>query len=284
MFRHNLQNVRITVAVIPLTLAILLAGTSIPLFAKAKSEANYSHTVSASGFEEIDVETVNGSISIDGHDGDQINVEATIKVEGKKSEICQKILESLEIEVEPSGEVLSIEYDAKKKRGYKISVSFKIEAPSRMTTGAETVNGGISLTNMSGAADLETVNGSINCKNTNGEIDAETVNGGIKVENSSGDLDAEAVNGSISFSCDGIPPSNVDLETINGSIEADIEKMPNAEISASTMNGKIKLRGLPNVTLDKRARSFNHVMGDGSGNYSFDTINGSVEITIHAVE
>ena len=139
--KNNSKEARILMPIISLILAILLGGISVPLFAKAKSEANYSHTVSASGLEVIDVETVNGSIEISGYDGDDINVEAKIKVEGKKGEVCSEILESLEIKIEPDGKVLSIEYEVKKKHGYKIEVSYKIKCPSFMSTNAETVNG-----------------------------------------------------------------------------------------------------------------------------------------------
>ena len=100
MSRNRIDFRGIPMVVLALTHAILLSGYTVPLYAGAKAESNYSHTVSASGLEKIDVETVNGSISIKGHDSEQINIEAEIKVDGKKGDVCSEILETVEITVQ----------------------------------------------------------------------------------------------------------------------------------------------------------------------------------------
>ena len=267
-----------------LSLCLLLAFAASPASAKAKAEGSYSHSISAEGLELIDAESVNGSIEVTGYDGDLVNIDATIKIEGANEKTCQELLEKIEIKVKPSGNKLKIEYDANKKWGYEISVSYKIQAPSRMGVDAETVNGGISLSGMNGKADLETVNGSISYKGSSGKIDAETVNGSIEFIDATGEIGGEAVNGNLSVVCKDSAPANMDLETINGRIEIELGSTPDAMIDASAKNCKINLKGLPQVSLDKKARSFSSVLGNGSGSYELSTVNGSITINMPAAE
>ncbi len=267
-----------------LSILFLLAIAAQPLIAKAKAEDRFHQVIDVSGLEEVALETVNGSIEVTGCDGDQVTLDATLKVEGRNEEKCRELLEKIKIEIEKKNKTLEIDYDAKSKRGYSIMVSYTLLAPSRMKIDAETVNGSIDLKKINGGVDAETINGGIHCVEIKGRASAETINGGIEFENSTGEIHAEAINGGISCINEKDAPESVDCETINGAISIELQRTPDARISAEAMNGRIKVIGLPDVKLKKRAKSFNSLLGSGKGRYELNTINGSITIDVKGAD
>ena len=272
------------VSIVFLSLLFLLTATALPLIAKAKAEDSFHQVIEAAGLEEVALETVNGSIDVTGCDGDQIIFDAALMVEGKKEATCRELLEKIEIDVDKDGEILHIDYESKSKRGYSITVSYTLQVPRQLEIDAETVNGSIDLKGITGEVDLETINGSIDCFDLSGGASAETITGSIEFRNVSGELNAETINGSISCVCKGEAPESADFETINGKISVELHKTPDAHIEAAALNGKIRLYGLSNIELIKKAQTFSSVLGSGKGSYDFSTINGSITIDIRGID
>ncbi|MDP8238022.1 MAG: DUF4097 family beta strand repeat-containing protein [Candidatus Hatepunaea meridiana] len=262
--------------ILSLSLVILLTLTALPALAKITIEDSYNKVMEAAGFEDVSIETVNGSIEVTGYDGDQVTIDAKMEVKGKKEDICKELLSEIEIKINEKGKELEIEADTKDKRGYSVSVSFKIQVPHRMKIEAETVNGSIDVTDINGGANIETINGSLNCSNMICDVDAETINGSINFDDVSGELDAETINGSIDCESALEPPQSISFETINGKVNVELKGIPDAKLNIAAVNGNIKLKGFAEVELKRNARSFSSTLGSGAGSYDISTVNGSV--------
>jgi len=247
---------------------------------KCIAEIKFHKNVDAGGIDKVSIETINGSISVAGYDGNEIIIDALLKVRGEDQDICDDLLQKIKIEVNKEGKTLQIEPEfEKKKKGYNRSVSFTVKVPIRMEANAETINGAVNVSDISGGG-FETINGGIGCFNINGDTEAETINGGIELYEISGNVEASTINGSVSLECKKMTPSDIELSTINGKISVELLHEPDAELDISAMNGSIKVDGLPNIEMKRKSRSFSSTLGSGKGNYELSTINGSVEFEI----
>lgn len=275
MRRHNLN--LLVMFVFSLSILAPFTGT---VFAKNKAEKSFHESVSGKGLDNIEIETTNGSLVVNGYEGDDIIVDAEISVTGRKMEMCQELIEKVHIRLNERGDDLHVDVDFKKKRKYKISVSFDVQLPSRMGLNGNSVNGSIEASNLHGGVDVSTVNGQIICQDISGGIDAGTVNGSIELTDIEGVIDAGTVNGSINCSIGDKAPSRVDFGTVNGNIELDMLSDPNAFVEAAAMNGRIEINGVPGVDISKRIKSWEGELGNGDGHYEFGTVNGSVTINV----
>lgn len=247
---------------------------------KTSVSKEFSAEFDAGSRSHLSVETLNGSITVEGYKGEKVSIKAEIEVTGRKEKTCEKILEDVEINITEKADKIDIDVDSPSKFGYSTNVTFDIKVPDRMKIDGETANGSISVSNITSGVDLETVNGAIRCKDVTGGIDAETVNGKIKLTDVAGKIDAATVNGAISCYFNADPPTIIDFETVNGGIDATFKSLPNATIYASTYNGNISVSGA-SASINKRfRREFKGVLGQGEGRYDMETINGSIDIEI----
>ena len=278
------QSFRLSYAVLTLILtAVLISGLPNLVLGKTEITQDYHNELSGSGKTGIDVETINGEISISGYDGETVVIDAELSVTGKKKDVCEDLMSEIKIKIDESGKVISIEADTPKKigkRGYNCSVSFTIKVPTRFSVATESVNGGLNLENIQGAVDAETVNGGVNLENVWGKMHLETVNGGIDLENIYADVEAETVNGAINAEFKDSAPENVSFEVVNGKIDTSFETTPNATIRAETVNGSLRVGGQKIKKTGLIGRSYRAEMGNGKGDYRFETVNGSIRIDV----
>jgi len=248
---------------------------------RCTAENSFHKNVDAGGIDKVSIETINGSIDVKGYDGNEIIVDAIMKVTGEEQDVCDELLKKIKVEVDKEGKTLQIEpdFESTKKKGYNWSVSFTVQVPKRKEANAETLNGGIEVKDVAGG-NFETINGGTNCFNLKGDAKAETINGGIEFSEVSGDVEASTINGSVNLECKKVMPSDIEFSTINGKISVKILKIPDAELDISAMNGSIKIDGLPNIEMKSKSRSFSSTLGSGKGNYELSTINGSVEFEV----
>ena len=132
----------------------------------------------------------------------------------------------LEIEV-PAGSELELE---------GISVDVDVMGITGSTT-IQTVNGGITASQLSGFIDLTAVNGEINSSNNSGRIEIITVNGEVTESNSTGRIEYSTVNGEIRASSSA---SEISVSTVNG--EAELSLTGTEVLEMGTVNGEIEVR------------------------------------------
>lgn len=129
----------------------------------------------------------------------------------------------------------------------------------------------------------KSVNGPVYAEDLRSDVDADTVNGKIQIS-TMGNARASSVNGSIFASMGrldtGEPPR---FHTVNGSIDLNLPTSANADLHASTVNGSIST-DFP-VTIHGRfgPKSITGRIGDGGGELSISTVNGSIHLRHHSV-
>jgi len=275
--KHQTQ--KQTAFIITALITLLVIGIpSVTIAGKNKAHGSYHHELSAKDFKQLHVETVNGSIDINGYDGEQIIIEAEFTVTGKKQKTCDELITEFEVEIKEKGDDLYIEADTPSKFGYSMQVSFDLKVPSRFKVECESTNGAISVNDIESGVKLETTNGAVECNNISGKIEVSAVNGSVTLDNVNGDTEVSTVNGAIECSFNQTPPDKIEIETVNGQIEVNFSFRPNAKIEAETVNGSLKIAGEKIKKTGLIGKSYTGEYGDGKGIYSFETVNGSVKV------
>ena len=242
-----------------LVAAMLASGV---VLADVREEVTFNYTLESGG--RLSLENVNGSISIEGGDGDQVVITAHKKADN------QEALDGIEINIDATPSRISIDTDLPESKGWwggnksGASVSYEVSVPSNIDLDAiSSVNGGIDISGVFGAVKAETVNGSIDVEDASGDAKLETVNGSIDARFSSvtGDqrINCDTVNGKINLTLPANGDASVSVETVNGSIDGSefglkVDKgfvgrsldgdigNGSARITANTVNGGVKLR------------------------------------------
>ncbi len=261
--------------------ALLLVAPAAVLAFKTTVEKVVEDLIDIGKLKSIFVETENGSISIIGYDGDQINIKVTMTVSGENKQKCVDILESIDMKRFTKDTELHLKTDTPSKFGYSSKVSYELKVPRKMKLRAESVNGSVEANGVYGGSKLNTVNGEIVCMDLHGGMRVETVNGRIKLTDVKGDTDASTVNGNIRCHFSGEPPLKLKMESVNGSIDITFSKEPDAAFDIETFNGSIEFFGKPVAKGEYYGpREYRAELGNGKGNYSIETVNGSIELGI----
>ena len=133
-----------------------------------------------------------------------------------------------------------------------------------MPAGAEvkctTVNGGVSVTGLSGRVTAETTNGGVVARDVSGTIDASTTNGGVDVEL------ARLGEGGAKLAC------------TNGGIRLRLPADAKASISASVTNGGIDTSGLAIETTQSSRRRLEGRLNGGGAPIQIEGTNGGIRI------
>ena len=244
-------------------IAAALAAVAIQANADVTEEETFSFEVDADA--NFSLDNVNGDIKITGVDGHTIVVTAIKKADN------QKAMDRIEILVDENSKSVEIETELHKgsKRFFNwgdddVSVSYEVTLPSTVSLDSiDTVNGSVTVTNVSAEVSVDTVNGDIDVRGLAHDAELDTVNGEIQVRFVSFDGRQRA-------SCD----------TVNGSIKVYLPENASASVNAETLNGSIK-GGDFNLTVHEGrfiGRDMRGTIGDGSARLSLDTVNGSIRI------
>ena len=66
---------------------------------KCTAENSFNKNVDADGIDKVSIETINGSIDVTGYDGNEIIIDALMKVKGEEQDVCDDLLQKIKIEV-----------------------------------------------------------------------------------------------------------------------------------------------------------------------------------------
>lgn len=223
-----------------------------------------TYTGDKANIERINVQTRNGRIRLVGDDSvDQITVTATYIARDRSDSKANQRLSTLKTVITTEGSTLRIKGDFGSESINSQSISYEISLPTGLNVIADTSNGSIEVTEVTGDLQLDTSNGEISIQSTAGPsgIDAETSNGRIVVKaNPSG--------------------GHYTLHTSNGPVNVTIPEELGVKVSASTSNGSVDLGpGEWSITGGKiSTKNVNAKRGDGSLELRIDTSNGSITI------
>ena len=239
--------------------AVLLASGS--LMASVTEEETYSFKLDDGG--RFSVSNVNGSITVTGGSGDNVEIIAIKKADN------QSDLDEIEIIISDSASEISIETELGESSSW-----YSHGSSSGQVTYEITVPAGTMLNS------VETVNGDVGISGVSGKVVAESVNGDIEISNLAHDVRLATVNGSIEAGFDKLEgEQSVKAETVNGRVTMILPDDADCEVSADTLNGGINAKDFGLVT-DKGfvGSDLNGKIGDGSARMNIDTVNGAIKI------
>ncbi len=229
-----------------------------------RAEHMETYTGDMTNIEQIDVQTRNGRIRLVGDNAaTQITVTATYVARDSSEAKAEERLSNMKTVITTEGDTLRVKADFGAERVNNQSISYEITLPTNASAIADTSNGSIEVSELTGDLQLETSNGEINIQSTEGPsgIDAETSNGRIVVS-------ANPTDG------------RYQLNTSNGSITVRLPEELGVDVTASTSNGSVDLGpGQWAITGGKiSTKNVSAQRGDGSLELRMDTSNGSITI------
>lgn len=244
------------------------------LFAETLEET-FKKKITAESYEGISVRSMNGSITAESWDRDEVEIIAYKKVKASSSKDAHKVMENFEIIIKTSGETLEVSADFPKRsnshNGFfswlfskdrvSTSVQFEIKVPRKFDAFLKSTNGEVSISNAQGVIELKTTNGNINGDNLGGSVQAKTTNGSIKIGMDKVKFDEE-----------------MQIRTTNGSIKLYLPSDIDADLEAQTTNGKISC-SLPIKSVYSKSKTrLDGKINSGGPLIQLKTTNGSIKI------
>ncbi len=202
----------------------------------------------------VAIENLYGDVRISGWDRDEVRVEAVKRGPGK--------LDDARIVVDSSEGQVSIRTLYLGSGPEPANVEYRISVPRTANLqNIHLVNGGLSLTGLTGPVKASAVNGDIRAEGLGGQADLSTVNGRLEIEltevSASRPVSLSSVNGPISLSIPSGVAANVEARNLSGGIQADLKRAwravdghllratlnrGGARITLKNVNGAISIR------------------------------------------
>jgi hypothetical protein len=255
---------------------------------KLEERETIHHTFT--GDNTLDVDEVNGTISVIGDGGNTIRVDAEKVVRAADAEEMARGKREVVLDVNEKGGVAQLYVNGpfrdndrrsedhgfhdRRDREYEVTYNFTIRVPRLTALQLHTVNGKVDTADTAGRFDVHTVNGTVKMTNVAGSGSTQTVNGEITAtfrENPKGDSSFKTVNGRLDVGFVAGLSADLQLRTFNGSAYTDFEAtaLASGPGQAAQKNGKF---------VYKSNRSSNLRVGSGGPVLKFETLNGSISI------
>jgi hypothetical protein len=207
----------------------------------------------------IDVDAgANGGIAVRGWDSGDVHVRARINAYAPTQAEAQAIVSQVTLTTE-GGRVRAAGPEPRRDASW--STSFEVLAPRNVALTLNARNGGLSLANFVGRADMRTINGGVSVAEVAGDIRGRTQNGGITAS-----LAGRTWEG-----------GGLDLETTNGGVTVTVPADYSAELETGTVNGGIRF-DLPVTVQGRLTQQIRTRLGAGGPPIRAVTTNGGVTV------
>jgi hypothetical protein len=201
----------------------------------------------------------NGGVSIVGWEQNRVEVHARVVARARSEAEAAELASEVDVSVDDV-----IEADGPSSDRSRIwSVSFVVYVPAASDAEAETSNGPLSVTGVTGRLRLDAQNGPIRLRDVGGDVVARTQNGPLSVELSGTRWDG----------------AGLDAETVNGPVTLTVPDGFNADLQTGTVNGPFTSDVPITMTIRGRlGRPFSGTLGQGGPPIRVVTVNGPVRI------
>jgi hypothetical protein len=202
----------------------------------------------------------NGSIRVQGWDGDAVKVTARLQANAESDADAQALLK--DIRITSDGRRVSAEGPS--GRGYRSgwSASYVVMVPRRFDLSLDAYNGSLGVDGVTGTLDLSTHNGSVTLADVGGDVHARTQNGSLNVQ-----LAGKSWDG-----------AGLDAVTQNGSVRLAVPESYVATLETGTVNGRINT-DIPITVQGRISRQLSVPLNGGGKTIRAMTTNGSVNIS-----
>jgi hypothetical protein len=202
----------------------------------------------------------NGGVAVYGWDRDSIAVTARIVASARTEEAARRLAD--EIRIEAAGRTIRAVGPDEGFREHW-SVSFDVYVPRQTDLSLETLNGPLSVEDVSGTMDLRAQNGPVSLHGVSGDVTARVQNGPLSVHLSG-------------TRWDGV---GLDAEAHNGPVDLAIPERYNAKLETGTANGPMDLAFPLTVTMQGRLNQrIQSTLGQGGATVRVVTTNGPLTI------
>ena len=201
---------------------------------------------------------VNGGVSVQGWDRNEILMRARIQTAGSSEAEANEL--ARQVTIETAGSKIFASGPPNRTDSWW-SVSYEIFVPRRSNLSLKTNNGGISITDVNGQLEFSALNGGVNLRRVGGTVRGGTTNGGLNVELSGERWDGEAL----------------DVKTTNGGVSMWIPENYSAHLETGTVNGRLSI-DFPVTVQGDITRELAVNLGSGGATIRAMTTNGGVRI------
>lgn len=224
--------------------------------------APFSFDIPVKNQHHIEIEGINGSITITGKPGI-----STAQIWGEKIvasdnyEDAEAHLQYLEVQISDKTDKISIETDQPTVTyGRSYQVIYNAIIPDDWDVAIENVNGKVVIDSL------------------NGDVAVGLVNGDVVLTYISGNVAVGVTNGTV-YGKINLPTSGFcTINTVNGQIQLSIPQTTSAKLGAKVTNGTVSVS---NLTLNNMVSAQNYlsgVLGSGQGTITVETVNGSIKV------
>jgi len=215
-------------------------------------------TISA-GLIDVDA-SPNGGIRILGSDRPDVRVHARVQSVGDTLDDARRLANGVRIET--AGGRIRAEGPDRTGPDQWWAVSYVLEVPRVSQLALTTHNGGITIEDFRGTAELHTYNGGVSLRSVGGDIRGETTNGGLRI-----DLDGDRWDG-----------AGLNVQTQNGGVRVSIPESYSAELEIGTVHGRLRI-DVPLTVQGRLDRYLTATLGAGGARVRATTTNGAVTLT-----
>ncbi len=259
---------------------------------KEEAKEPVKHTFAA-GANTLDVDNVNGSVTVIGDSGNTIRVEGEKIIRASDKQELDRGKKEVTLDLNEKDGVAQVyvngpfrnggdrnrnndnhSFHDRERRNYEVIYNLTIHVPKANALQLRSVNGAVKAEEVMGKMEVRTVNGSVTLTNMGGAGKVETVNGKMTAtfrQNPTADSSFKTVNGKIDVTFQPNLTANLRVKTFNGSAYTDFETTAVANQAPATENhnGRRVIR-----MGDSRVLR----VGNGGPELSFETLNGGIEI------
>jgi hypothetical protein len=197
------------------------------LTATASDRWMRTYTIADAG--ELQIIGSNGSVDVQGVDGNTITVEAERIARAATDAAAREVVPRINIREEASPDKVLVQTEGLGGIviGVDVSVNYHVSMPRQARLRVRAANGPITVSNVSGGIVLSGVNGTITATGIGGGVDARSVNRDLKIDLASFGRDP------------------VELRSTNGSVDVALPRDASASLLLNVTNGAIDVGHLP---------------------------------------
>lgn len=209
----------------------MLGAVSVPAGA---AERMFRHTHELPPGGTVTVDTYRGGIFVEETDGNQVRTEVRVELATEDESEADKAVEALKLESAPTGnEVRLTARNPRESRVLfaweekkRIELTFRVFVPRGATIVLSTLDGSVTVGNLSGRVDARTRTGRIFCRKIDGSVKATVESGEIVISRATGTTEARVQRGTIRagtlFGAAKLRTDSGDIEVLSalGGIEA----------------------------------------------------------------
>lgn len=231
------------------SLFVWLGFTLLPLSAGQAAEREFARTFPVEPGCTLKLDTYRGSITVVESDQPEVKVSLQMQLGTDNEEDAARAYAALELEATSVNNTVTLRARNPRETRvrfvwndkHQIDLAWRISVPRRCHVDAVTLNGGITIGNLSGRIAARTERGTIFLKRIDGSAEAETETGDVVISRCSGAVKARVLRGTIRVGTIG---GRADLKTSTGDIDVLAAR---AGITASAEAGDVYV-GFPRDT------------------------------------